>query len=135
MKIIPMITLAGTLVLAGSAWAHEGSHGGVSFATPENGATLDHTFKAEMKVDGMRVHQAGELIEGTGHFHIMIDGGCIEKGAAVAKDATHIHFGKGQTETYVSLKPGEHTLSLQFADGHHISYGKDWCQTIHVTVK
>jgi len=135
MKYIKMIVLAGSVALASSAYAHEGHEHGVSFETPKDGATLDHSFKVEMEVEGMKVHKAGDPIEGTGHFHIVIDGACVKQGEAVAKDGTHIHFGKGQEETYLSLKSGEHTLSLQFADGHHISYGNDWCKTIHVSVK
>jgi len=135
MKHIQMIVLAGSLALASSACAHEGHDQGVSFETPKDGATLSKSFKVEMEVEGMKVHKAGDPIEGTGHFHIIIDGNCVKQGKAVVKDATHIHFGKGQTETYISLKPGAHTLSLQFADGHHVSYGKDWCKTIHVTVQ
>jgi len=134
-KYIQAAILAGALAMAGSAYAHEGHEHGVSFEAPKDGATLDHTFKVEMEVEGMKVHKAGDPVEGTGHFHIIVDGDCVKQGTAVAKDATHMHYGKGQTETYISLKSGSHTLSLQFADGHHISYGKDWCKTIHVTVK
>ena len=50
-------------------------------------------------------------------------------------DDTHIHFGKGQTETELKLAPGKHTLTMQFADGAHRSYGPDLSSTISVTVK
>ncbi|MDQ6999316.1 MAG: DUF4399 domain-containing protein [Mariprofundus sp.] len=135
MKYIQIAVLAGSLAMAGSAYAHEGHEHGVSFETPKDGATLDHTFKVEMKVEGMKVHKAGNPVEGTGHFHIIVDGDCVKQGEVVAKDATHMHFGKGQKETELKLTSGPHSLTLQFADGHHISYGKDWCKTIHVTVK
>jgi hypothetical protein len=46
-----------------------------------------------------------------------------------------MHFGKGQTETPLTLAPGEHTLSLQFADGLHRSYGAAYRKTIRITVK
>lgn len=55
--------------------------------------------------------------------------------AVVLKDATHLHFGKGQTETMLSLVPGRHKLTLQFANGLHQSYGYKWCKSIHVTAK
>ena len=51
------------------------------------------------------------------------------------KDATHIHFGKGQTVDTLALTPGTHTLTLQFANGVHESYGKDWSKTITVEVE
>ncbi|MDQ6982716.1 MAG: DUF4399 domain-containing protein [Mariprofundus sp.] len=135
MQQIKIIILAASLAMAGSAYAHEGHEHGVSFETPTDGSTVSQTFKVEMKVGGMKVRKAGDIIEGTGHFHIIIDGACINEGDAVAKDATHIHFGKGQDKTQLALKPGAHSLSLQFADGRHQSYGTAWCKTIHLTVK
>ena len=38
-------------------------------------------------------------------------------------DEKNIYFGKGQTNFEITLEPGEHTLTLQFADGFHQSYG------------
>ena len=32
------------------------------------------------------------------------------------------------------LEPGEHTLTMQFANGKHESFGPDWATTITVTV-
>ncbi|MBP6707250.1 MAG: DUF4399 domain-containing protein, partial [Achromobacter sp.] len=40
-----------------------------------------------------------------------------------------------QTETELKLAPGKHTLTMQFADGAHRSYGPDLSSTISVTVK
>jgi hypothetical protein len=53
----------------------------------------------------------------------------------VGADATHIHFGKGQEETELELEPGEYTLTLQFADGFHRSYGEKMSTTIKITVE
>ena len=74
-------------------------------------------------------------MDGTGHHHLIIDGHPVEAGKAVPADATHLHFGKGQTETTLKLAPGPHTLTLQFADGLHQSYGPEMSATITVTVK
>jgi len=135
MKYFQMIILAGSLTLAASAYADDDDVPGVSFDSPRNGATVFQRFKVKMEVEGMRIHKAGDPVTGTGHFHIIVDGVCVKKGEAVVKDATHIHFGKGQEKAELKLTPGEHTLSLQFADGHHVSYGHEWCKTIHVNVK
>ncbi|MDQ6986406.1 MAG: DUF4399 domain-containing protein [Mariprofundaceae bacterium] len=121
------------LPLAGVA--HAGETHSVAFEKPHNGAQVKSEFKVEMEVDGMKVHKAGDIIDDTGHHHLIIDGDCIAKGQVVPKDATHLHFGKGQTETMLKLAPGKHTLTLQFANGHHQSYGRELCTTIHVTVK
>jgi len=135
MKRIQAMMFAGVVAVAGSAYAHGGHEHGVSFEMPKDGATVSQTFKIKMEVKGMQVHKAGDIVEGRGHHHLIIDGACVNKGEVIAKDATHKHFGKGQTETELKLTPGAHTLSLQFANGHHESYGKDWCKTIHVTVQ
>jgi len=121
--------------LSSNAQAHEGSHTGVYFAKPLDGEVVATEFKVEMKIDGMRVEPAGAAVAGAGHHHLIIDGDCIPKGDAVPKDATHMHFGKGQTETTLHLRPGDHTLTLQFANGLHQSYGPEWCHTIHVIVE
>ncbi|MBT0963669.1 DUF4399 domain-containing protein [Denitromonas iodatirespirans] len=109
--------------------------GSVHFAEPADGATVPQEFTVKMGVEGMKVQPSGELMEGTGHHHLIIDGKPIPAGTAVPADDTHLHFGKGQTETKVKLAPGKHTLTLQFADGLHQSYGPDLSKTITVTVK
>ena len=110
----------------------------VSFVQPVDGATVGRTFKVVMAVEGMKVHAAGDIIPGTGHHHLIIDQGddsYIPLQAVVIKDRSHLHFGKGETETTLHLLPGPHTLTLQFANGHHRSYGRSMSQTIHITVK
>jgi len=86
-------------------------------------------------VKGMAVAPAGALTAGTGHHHLLINKAPIEAGATVPADAQHLHFGKGQTETEVTLAPGVYKLTAQFADGYHGSYGPAMSQTITVTVK
>ena len=66
---------------------------------------------------------------------MIVDGAPTPAGQVIPADETHLHFGKGQSETEVKLKPGPHTLTLQFADGIHRSYGSQLATTINVTVK
>lgn len=106
----------------------------VNFVEPQDGATLSSPVKVIMSVTGMLVQPAGELVDGTGHHHIIVDTDPVKKGTAVMSDAQHIHFGKGQTETELELSPGEHTLGLQFANGAHISYGPQLNSIITITV-
>ncbi len=42
-----------------------------------------------------------------------------QAGAEIPFDETHLHYGKGQTEASVTLAPGKHTLTLQFANALH----------------
>jgi len=108
---------------------------GVYFANLKDGDKVKSPFIIEMGVRGMEVEPAGKLDEGKGHHHLIIDGSFTEKGQMVAKDETHLHFGKGQTSDTLSLSPGAHTLTLQFANGLHQSYGQDWSNTISITVE
>lgn len=78
---------------------------------------------------------ADGLIPNTGHFHIQIDDPVSTKGQAIAFDNAHKHYGKGQTGADLELTPGRHTLTLQFANALHESYGPDYASTITVMVK
>jgi hypothetical protein len=109
--------------------------GRVWFVEPQDGATVKAPVKVVFGVEGMGVHPAGELVAGTGHHHLIIDGAGVQAGSVVPKDEKHMHFGQGQTETTVELAPGEHTLTLQFADGSHTSFGEPMSTTIKVKVE
>lgn len=109
----------------------------VFFIQPKDGATVSTKFKVKMGLEGMKIRPAGEAPDEvtTGHHHILIDTPSIPAGVPIPENATHLHFGKGQTEVEVTLTPGKHTLTLQFADGAHRSYGPSMSQTITVNVK
>ncbi|HEX4372846.1 MAG TPA: DUF4399 domain-containing protein, partial [Puia sp.] len=59
----------------------------------------------------------------------------IPAGTVIVKDSTHRHFGNAQTSAEVKLTPGEHTLTLQYADGIHRSYGAKLAATVKVKVQ
>ncbi len=112
-----------------------GPSDGVYFVNLTDGQEVSSTVLVEMGVNGMEIEPAGEVNKGFGHHHIIIDGGFLKTGESIPADATHIHYGKGQTEATIELTPGEHTLTLQFANGLHQSYGEAWSKTITVNVK
>jgi len=107
---------------------------GVYFVNLKNGDVVKSPVIVIMGVKGMTVEPAGMVHDGMGHHHLIVDGNYIEKGLMIPKDSTHLHFGKGQTVDTLKLSPGKHTLTLQFADGMHMSYGKDWSATVSITV-
>jgi Domain of unknown function (DUF4399) len=113
--------------------APEGAH--VFFENLEDGAVVSSPVKVVMGAEGITVQPAGEAVEGFGHHHIIINEGPTEYGTVVGADATHIHFGKGQTETELELEPGTYTITLQFADGLHRSYGEKVSTTISIEVQ
>jgi len=53
----------------------------------------------------------------------------------VPADEKHIHFGKSQTETEVTLPKGNYMLTLQFANGLHKSFGETMRKSIHINVR
>ncbi len=107
----------------------------IHFANLKNNQTVVKKFTVKFAVDGLKVQPAGEIVAGTGHHHLIIDGDAIPPGQVVPADATHIHFGKGQTETELELTPGKHKLTLQFANGAHLSYGPEVSDTVDIIVK
>ena len=133
MKHFKSFTAFLALVLIISACG--GPEDGVDFGNLKDGDTVSSPVKVEFLVYGKTIRPAGEDVDGTGHHHIIIDGGSIQAGTVVPANDTHIHFGKGQTETTLELSPGKHTLTLQFADYAHRSFGSKWSKTITVNVE
>lgn len=110
---------------------------GVDFKSPKDGETVGKKFRVVMMVQGKSVRPAGEDVRDkkSGHHHLLVNMESIPAGAVIPTDAKHLHFGKGQTETDIELPTGEHTLTLQFADGAHLSYGPEYSKSIKVKVK
>ena len=107
----------------------------VFFKNIQNGAVLSSPFVVEMGVEGMGVEPAGRVNNLMGHHHIIINSNFIADGDIVPADAKHIHFGGGQTEYLLELEAGNYSLTLQFADGLHQSFGEKMSKTINVTVR
>lgn len=108
----------------------------VFFKNLQDNATVSSPLKVEMGVDIIRVDTAGPVIAGVGHHHLLVDAGdSAVTGTIIPMDSAHIHFGKGQVQTEVKLRPGKHRLTLQFADGLHRSYGGKMAASVTVVVK
>ena len=107
----------------------------VYFGNLEDGAEVTSPVKVVMGSEGVTIKPAGVIVEGTGHHHIIINEGPTAYGTVVGADDTHIHYGKGQEETELILEPGTYSLTLQFADGFHRSYGEGISTTITIEVK
>jgi hypothetical protein len=108
----------------------------VYFVWPEEGSKVFEAFHVSFGLSGKSIEMAGKDIDdkNKGHHHLIIDGGPIKAGDIVPVDDKHIHFGKGQTKTDVMLPPGKHTLTMQFADGAHRSFGPEMSKTINIEV-
>jgi hypothetical protein len=107
----------------------------VRIVQPADGATVPTTFTVLMFVEGMTVEPAGEIREGAGHLHILVDTDFVLAGQIIPRDEQHLHYGDGSTQAEITLTPGTHTLRLQFADGAHQAFeGEGYTDEITVTV-
>lgn len=110
----------------------------VFFKSPEDESIMVSQVEMAFGVKGMKIRPAMEDINDkeSGHFHVLIDNpsGYIEKGKPIPNDDKNIHFDKGESSGSIILPPGTHTLTLQFANSAHLSYGKEMAQTIDITI-
>jgi hypothetical protein len=108
----------------------------VFFVNLKDGQKVKSPFKVEMGVSVIALDSAGIIRQASGHHHILVDqGDSFPEGTVVPKDSTHLHFGNAQKEAELNLTPGEHKLTLQYADGIHRSYGSKLASSITVTVQ
>lgn len=94
----------------------------VYFIEPADGATVGQTFTVKFGLKGMGVSPAGvDAPPDTGHHHLLVDVQNMPLLDAALPASEQIrHFGKGQTETELTLAPGTHTLQLLIGDKHHV---------------
>jgi len=131
------IMLAGTLAVAQDRTA-PAAGAEVYFIAPRDGATLHGPVTVKFGLKGMGVAPAGVKFDNTGHHHLLIDTAFSSLALDAPLPATDkiVHFGKGQTETTLTLAPGKHTLEIVFADSLHKSFDPPLhSKTITVTVK
>ncbi len=104
----------------------------VYFVNIADGDTFTSPFKVVFGLSGMGVAPAGTEAPNTGHHHLLINRPPLGQGEdgsdefiySLPADENHVHFGKGQTETLVTLVPGDHTLQLVLGDMNHIPHDK-----------
>jgi hypothetical protein len=108
------------------------------FENLRDGDTVSSPFTVKFGVSGMEIAPAGTETAGTGHFHLLIDTelSAEEQKFAIPTDDKHLHFGKGQKETEVTLPAGQHTLQIVMGDGAHMLHTPPvMSDKITVTVK
>jgi hypothetical protein len=95
----------------------------VYIISPKDGANVGQDVTVRFGLKGMSVAPAGVAKEHTGHHHLLVDVKDLPAaGQPIPKDDNHLHFGGGQTETTLKLKPGTHTLQLELGDANHIPF-------------
>ena len=94
----------------------------VMILEPANGAEVASPVTVKFGIVGMEIAPAGTDKPNSGHHHLIIDSTVADTKSAIPADDAHKHFGKGQTETSIELKPGKHTLQLVLGDKNHIPH-------------
>jgi hypothetical protein len=95
----------------------------VYIISPKDGAKVTSPFVVQFGLKGMGIAPAGMKFDNTGHHHLLIDTDAPANIAApLPASEKVVHFGKGQTETTLTLPPGQHTLQLLLGDFSHVPH-------------
>ncbi|MES2886264.1 MAG: DUF4399 domain-containing protein [Pseudomonadota bacterium] len=94
----------------------------VYFINLKDGDTVSSPVLVQFGLKNAGVAPAGTQGDTTGHHHVLIDDPQVDMTVALPMTDQVKHFGGGQTETTLTLKPGKHTLQLLFADWKHQSF-------------
>ena len=90
---------------------------------PKDGAKINGPVTVVFGLKGMGIAPAGIKFDNTGHHHLLIDSELpVDLSQPLAANEKSLHFGKGQTETSLTLPPGTHTLQLVLGDSLHIPH-------------
>ena len=81
----------------------------------KDGMTVPGKLKIHFGLRNMGIAPAGSDRPDSGHHHLLIDTKLPPLNQPIPNDFNHLHFGAGQTEAEITLKPGQHTLAA--ADG------------------
>tara|TARA_B100001113_G_scaffold259719_1_gene214746 strand:- start:1159 stop:1548 length:390 start_codon:yes stop_codon:yes gene_type:complete len=94
----------------------------VYFINLQNGDVLKSPFLIQFGLSGKGVAPAGVEIANTGHHHLLINVDELDFTKPIPSSKQHLHFGMGQTETFLNLPIGKHKLQLVLGDKYHIPH-------------
>jgi hypothetical protein len=107
----------------------------VFFIEPADGATVGRKLTVKFGLAGMELVPAGTSKPDSGHHHLLIDTPLPALDREIPSDLNHLHFGRAQTETEITLPAGDHTLQLLLGDHQHLPHDPPvFSQVIHIHV-
>ena len=124
MRIFAIAALVIAATVAGAQERSAPASGAeVYIISPKDGAKVKGPVVVLFGLKGMGIAPAGVKFDNTGHHHLLVDMD-VPSDLSVPMPATDtlLHFGKGQTQTSLTLAPGKHTLQLVFADLNHRAF-------------
>ena len=105
------------------------------FTNLANGAVVDSPFVLKFGLSMRGIVPAGKTAGRAGHHHLLVDQPLpLDFSKPLPFTEKYVHFGKGQMETVLDLKPGTYTLNLLLADQGHIPYFV-FSKPVQVTVR
>jgi hypothetical protein len=120
-----LLMLLSSATIAGAGETPAPADAKVYFINLKDGDRVISPLVIRFGLSGMGIAPAGTEAPNTGHHHLFIDAPALEGEAlneAIPVDEHHVHFGKGQTETTITLSKGQHTLQLVLGDWTHIPH-------------
>jgi hypothetical protein len=97
----------------------------VFFKSPKNNYISESSeVKIVFGIKNFNILPAGVVGCNSGHHHLVINADLPNLERPIPTTENYVHFGKGQTETTIYLKPGKHTLQLLLGDYAHIPHKK-----------
>ncbi len=94
----------------------------IFFVGLQDGAVIPPRSVVRFGQENIAIVPAGTKQDNAGHHHLLVDTELPPLDREIPSDFNHLHFGRGQTETELTLPPGEHTLQLLFADHEHVPH-------------
>jgi len=93
------------------------------FTNLKDGDVIESPFVARFGLAMRGIVPAGKTVGRAGHHHLLVNQSLpMDFKKPLPFNDQYIHFGKGQMEAVLNLKPGKYNLTLLLADEGHIPY-------------
>ena len=113
--------IIGGAAVAGESLAPKNAY--LYIGWPNDGQVVhNNNFRVWFGLRNMGIAPAGTEKPMTGHHHLIVDAPLPAMDEEIPADKNHLHFGKGQTETRITLPSGTHTLQLLLGDLDHVPH-------------
>ena len=126
MKTLKTSIALAALIIGGAAVAGESpapKNAYLYIGWPNDGEVVrKNNFRVWFGLRKMGIAPAGTEKPMTGHHHLIVDAPLPPMDEEIPADKNHLHFGKGQTETRITLPSGTHTLQLLLGDLDHVPH-------------
>lgn len=101
----------------------QGMEPGTYFTNLRDGDQIQTPFVLKFGLSRHGLAGISEPVTRAGHHHLLINRDLpLDFTKPLPFNDQYLHFGKGQMETVLTLKPGTHTLRMLLADHRHIPY-------------